>query len=669
MSKLRRHILIVDDEPDVEDLFRQKFRKRLRSGELAFTFAENGKQALECLAADPRIEVVFTDLNMPVMDGLSFLSEVKAQPDNPVKTVIISAYGDLSNIRQAMNRGAMDFIVKPIDLTDLEATLDKALAEADILRRGLEAAAALEATRLEKEVVERSRKAQKDFFDNVTHELRTPLTLLLGPVERALALVPEGSARRQLLLARKHGSALLQLIDELLDIARIDADSHQLMPVRADLSAFLRTLCASYTAHAEARELRFSMEIPDARVEVDFDPQKLRKVVDNLLSNAFKFTPAGGTVALTLQSAAETVEIRVHDSGPGIPQADLPHIFDRFFRASSDATQGIRGTGIGLALARELVELHHGTVSVTSVTGQGADFVVRLPLRQDASQVLSNKVPAAELSEAAEALAPDNVEIATTEPAVTANDTAGLILIAEDHPEMRAHIRASIGERYRVLEAANGREALEIATSQVPDILISDVMMPEMDGIELCAMVKGTRETAHIPVILLTARAHVTDRLEGLKTGADVYLAKPFHEEELLTHLHNLLQSREQLREKYRRELLLAPSAPTTNSMEDQFLQAVRQLMDTHLGNEHFGVSQMAAELAMSRKTLHRKLSAMTGQSPNQFIRTFRLEAARQMLQNKTGPIGEIAFMTGFGSHSYFTKCFVEAFGMQPSEV
>ena len=654
------HILIVDDEPDVEALFRQKFRRRLRSGDFVFEFAANGKEGLDQVIANAEIGIVFTDVNMPVMDGLEFLRHLHLQKDRVLKTLVISAYGDMSNIRQAMNLGAMDFIVKPIDLDDLETTLLKAVEEWKELAAGRDAALALEAAQRQKVLAEESRQLQKQFFDNVTHELRTPLTLLLGPLETAMDGATNSEVVRNLFLARKNGNILLKLIDELLDVARIEAGSMELHLIHADLNAFLQDLADSFNPLARSLGITLTYEPATHVLMLDFDAEKLRKVFSNLLSNALKFTPSGGEVWFKLSGKPGEAEVRitVQDTGPGIPKADLPHVFERFYRASKGTTQSVRGVGIGLSLSRDLVGLHAGRIAVTS--DKGACFEVALPQRNEA--VAGD--PGTAWIQVAEV-------IPSPEVAASPGGEEGLplLLLTEDNAEMLAHIRGHLSGHYRMLEASNGEEGFALACEEVPDLIISDVMMPVMDGQEFCQRLKQETATSHIPIILLTARAQAQDRLEGLKIGADAYLTKPFHKEELLAVAANLVASRRLLREKYRQEHLHTPKNEASSSMEEQFLQSVRQVMAAHLADELFGVGQMAEEIGMSRKTLHRKLKAIIGQTPIQFIRQFRLEAAMALLKTKTNPIGEVAFLTGFSSHSYFSKCFTEYFKVSPSEV
>ncbi|MEM0996549.1 MAG: response regulator [Bacteroidota bacterium] len=662
----RPYILVVDDEPDVESLFRQKFRRKIRQTELQFFFAQNGREALEVIEREAGIGVIFTDLNMPEIDGLELLERLQNRGNRLLKSVVISAYGDMPNIRRAMNAGALDFIVKPIDLSDLETTLEKAIQEWTLGKAGQESAAALEEAERQRAITEEARRLQKEFFDNVTHEIRTPLTLLLGPLEEVMDLHERNAILRQIELARRYGQVLQDLIDELLEVARIDAGALVLNPIQADLIAFLRDLTDSFQPLARTRNIQLQFTTALVERPMDFDPRKLRRAIGNLLSNALKFTPSGGSVTLSCRPAApDGIELEVRDTGPGIPEADLTRIFDRFFRTSSGETLLIRGTGIGLSLVQEFIQMHAGTVTATNEGG--AVFSVRLPVHNHAAPGNPGTAWVSEELPDVDHRAAQSEPIASPED--RESDHLPLVLIAEDHPEMRRHIIRALGEGFRIREAQDGARAWQLAQEYIPDLVISDVMMPEMDGQELCQQLKSAATTSHIPVVLLTALAQAENRVAGLKGGADAYLSKPFRKEELQATVQGLLDSRARLKARYRDEFLLHPPDREQMSMEDQFLHRVREFMQRELANERISVEDMARELGMSRKTLHRKMKAIADVSPNQFIRRYRLEAAMEMLRNQTGPIGEVAFLTGFNSHSYFSKCFVEYFKISPSEV
>lgn len=665
-------ILVVDDEPDVELIFRQKFRRRIRAGELDFAFAENGKQALDLLNRDSGIALMFTDINMPVMNGLALLKEIHALQRPVFVPLVISAYDDMANIREAMNQGAFDFVTKPLDIDELERVLNKALGELEKIRRGIEAAQKLEEAERQKDRAEYSRRLQKEFFENITHELRTPLTLLLGPLESALGITSEDKVRQFLAQARRNGQLLLDLVNQLLDFASIDAQRMALDLQPLDAVQTARELTDAFRPLTDEKGIHLHFQSSAESITITADPGKLLRILLNLVSNAAKFTPAGEQVEVNVEATETGVRFRVRDTGPGIAGEQQQGIFERFTQGDAGHKSAYQGTGIGLALSKELTELHGGRISLQSEENQGAEFIVDLPRHPVSAPNTGHAKPAEEKSEAP---TPSDYQIAPLESQLSAasppdqdeNEAVPLLLVTEDNSEMRAYIEGLLRPHYRVVTAENGRLGFEMAKESVPDLIISDWMMPELDGVGMLELLRIDRATSHIPVIMLTAKAQAGHRVEGLQTGAEAYLSKPFHAEELLAQINSLLQQRERLRERFRQDFL-RPEKVEATSMEDQFLGDVKRVMEKFLNNEAFGVEMMADELAMSRRTLGRKLTALSGESPVRFIRHYRLERGRNMLIQKAAPVWEVALKTGFGSSSYFTKCFKDHYGISPRE-
>ncbi|HHG84560.1 MAG TPA: response regulator [Bacteroidetes bacterium] len=657
-------ILVVDDEPDVALIFRQKFRKRLREGEISFVFAANGREALDELKADPEIVILFTDINMPVMNGLTLLREIRELELKLLVPLIISAYDDMRNIREAMNQGAYDFVTKPIEVDELDRVLNKAIGEVEKLQTGIEAVRRLEEAERQKELAEYSKGLQRDFFDNITHEIRTPLTLLLGPLESALGITTEEVVHGFLTQARRNGHLLLDLVNQLLDFARLDAAEMVLNLQPVDMVQIAEDLRMIFAPLAAEKQLEFVLLAEEGSLPWQADPQKLLRILLNLLSNAFKFTPQGGVVRLQVKQEADEIVFEVQDSGPGIPEAQQAHIFERFYRTDTSEKSACCGTGIGLALSRALAELHGGKITLHSRVGAGATFSLRLP-----QQIGKNLTSIDAAAETVPVSLPITAE--SSPPPISAtlaeDDQRPLLLLVEDNAEMRAYIEAFLRPKFRLSHAANGLIGLESAWDLVPDLIITDWMMPEMDGIEMLEILRHDRSTSHIPVVMLTAKAQVDARVEGLRTGADAYLSKPFHAAELIAQINSLFQQRARMRERFKQEFL-RPEKVKGTSIEDQFISDVKRLMEVNLGNEKFSVELMADELAMSRRTLGRKLSALTGEAPVRFIRNYRLERGRQMLTQKAAPVWEVALKTGFGSSSYFTKCFKDHYGISPRE-
>ena len=491
-------------------------------------------------------------------------------------------------------------------------------------------------------------RAKSRFFANVSHEFRTPLTLILGPTESALqgtyGPLP-APLRRQLERTRHHARRLLRLVGHLLDLARLESGKLTLHAQRADLVPFLQRIARAFTPLAERERLTLSFRSDVGALPLAFDAEKLEQVVANLLSNALKFTPEGGKVWVTLttppgngKAASEetsAVEVVVKDTGPGIAEQDLERIFDRFEQVDGSATRAHEGTGIGLSLARELVELHGGRLLVRSERGFGSAFIVRLPLTADEedlapeSAVLGDGV--AETS--AEALTLDatsaSVEGTSEAPADVSPADAPVVLVVEDNADVRAFLREELEARYRIVEAADGEAGLAAARQHTPDLVLSDVMMPKLDGYALCQKLKADERLRHVPVVLLTAKAAEADALQGLTCGADDYLSKPFSAEALRARVANLLASRRQLRAQFSREFVVQPSGVVVASEEEAFLERVLAVIESADGGEYgFGVEALAEEVGVSARQLRRRVRAVTGESPGALVRRMRLERA-----------------------------------------
>ncbi len=525
-------------------------------------------------------------------------------------------------------------------------------------------------------------EAKSQFFANISHEFRTPLTLTFGPIEDLLKgryeVAPE--ARPHLERARRNGHRLLRLINQLLDLSRLDAGALRLNAQQHNLVAFLEQRVGAFADMAAVRglTLRYVPDVPE--IVYVFDAEKLETVLLNLLSNAFKFTPRGGSVVVSArQDAHGEALITVRDTGIGIPSAHLPHLFDRFYQVDGSTTRKRDGSGIGLALSRQLVELHEGSLTVASTVGEGTTFTLTLGLvaptpssQGDGSVIPGASAPVPARTPEVEPFpvpAPVLAQAApSVPPAGSASDESAVILVVEDNTDMRAYIRAHLEGRYRVAEAVHGKAGLEQAVALVPDLILSDVMMPHMDGLDLLQAIREDERTSHIPVILLTARADVESRIVGLSTGADAYLAKPFHAEELQAHVTGLITQRQRLRERYSQQsLTLTVQEATLPSMDAAFLERLQGIINEHLGTVTFGVDALAEEMGLSRRQLLRKVKALLDQTPNQLIRQLRMERAGQLLAAEIATVKEVAYQVGFRSDSQFRKAFHAHFGMSPT--
>jgi signal transduction histidine kinase/DNA-binding response OmpR family regulator len=539
------------------------------------------------------------------------------------------------------------------------------------------------------------------FFANISHEFRTPLTLILGPVEKLLSRVVRDDDQEELNIVRRNGLRLLELINQLLDISKLDAGRMKNQVQTLDLIPYLKGLVFSFASLAERKHIALKFEPAEGTITAHVDRDKLQKIITNLLSNAFKFTPDGGEVRVgvsivegAIEGGLEQVhpeatkgfaEILVADTGVGIPMERLEKIFHRFYQVDDSHVREHEGTGIGLALAKELVEVHHGHITVTSEPGKGSTFRVRLPLGKEhwKEEEVVEEAESAEGRPGAVALPPQ--EVSAVEERVeekrereegegedvldeSSGDSRSLVLIVEDNADVRSYIQAFLTREYRVEEAEDGTAGLEAAMDHTPDLVVSDIMMPKMDGVELCRRLKTDERTSHIPVILLTARASGEGKLEGLETGADDYIIKPFDMKELQVRIKNLIELRKTLREKYRRQCVLEPGDVPIESMEEKFLRKALDVVQEQMTEPGFNTATLARGVCMSRMQLNRKLQALTGRSPHEFIRNLRMQRAAKLLEAHWGNVAEVAFEVGFNSLSHFAKAFREEYGVLPSE-
>lgn len=509
-------------------------------------------------------------------------------------------------------------------------------------------------------------KVKSNFFANISHEFRTPLTLISGCLEDLIGHVDSGEDQMRLAIMQKNTKRLRQLIEQLLDLSKLERGRLELNVAPIDPGSLLRAISSSFSSWAGQKNVLLTVDIPEETVTAYVDEDVLEKVVNNLLSNAIKFSPRNSTVSLTARWGPDEMMIRINDEGPGIPSSKIGQIFDRFYQVDDSNTRRQEGSGIGLALVKELVALHHGAIQVESQPGEGTTFNVKIPN-------LKKYYPAAETE-----LGKNNVrkkKSENTEHPPTPEYTEfaehvsdnPIILVVEDNIDLGHYIGDHL-PGCSIILAGNGVEGLNKATQSIPDLIISDVMMPEMDGVEFCKNIKEGEKTSHIPVILLTAKADIASRLEGLKTGADDYMTKPFNALELQTRVKNLILQREKLREHFSRTVILKPRSIALTSPDEIFLEKVMSIIENHLGNSEFTVEDFQKEIGMSRMQLHRKLKALTGHSASEFMRIQRLVRASEMLSQGYINISEVCYQTGFSSLSYFDRCFKKQFGVTPKE-
>ena len=533
--------------------------------------------------------------------------------------------------------------------------------------------AAVEIERLEKEKVEELDQMRSRFFTNISHEFRTPLTLIQGPVEGLLKKKgQEVTIKRDVLgIIHRNAQRLHMLINQLLDISKLETGKVKLLVSEGELDKFVRRIVLSFLSLAESRHIKYEYDIPEIPGRIYLDQDKLEKIVTNIISNALKFTPPGGEIMVKLnytlmvdQDAPEFVEISIKDSGKGIPQDQIDKIFDRFHQLASSDTRAYEGTGIGLSLARELVKIYRGEIKVESELGKGSVFTIVLPVARE--QFKEDEIILPERAEPTE-----SGSIAEARAAYPSDNDAEqpVILIVEDHADLRHYISTNLKDDFRILEAQNGREGLTKAVEEIPDLIITDLMMPEMDGMELCNRIRDDQRTDHIPLIMLTAKADKESKLEGFTIGADEYLIKPFDADELRVRVSNLILQRRKLRERYQREFMKNdPFTKEIPDLDDDFFSRVVGCIKEHLGDTDFSVELLGSEIGFSRSQLYRKILSLTGFVPNELIRNLRLKQAARMFQEGHSNITRVLYTVGFNSPSHFSRQFHSFFGMNPSE-
>jgi signal transduction histidine kinase/ligand-binding sensor domain-containing protein/DNA-binding response OmpR family regulator len=536
----------------------------------------------------------------------------------------------------------------------------------------------LELERVEAEQLRELDRARSRLFANVSHEFRTPLTLTMGPLDDLQAglhgpLSPE--VAQQVDLARRNAGRVLGLINEILELARAESGRVTLHARPLDIGQFVASVARTFVPLAERKAIAFDVQGPPQQVIVYADADHLDRVISNLLSNAFKFTPEGGAIRVAVTSDDSVTRIVIRDSGPGIPAGDLNRIFDRFHRAKTAGSHA--GTGIGLALAKELVALHGGSIVVESEEGFGSTFTVAL--RKGKAHLLPEQIVddgVAIASTPRVGPPPEFVfPLAATNDApnvgpenLSASDDVTTVLVVDDNAEVRAYVAQHLAPRYRVLEAVNGAQGVEMARRLLPDLILSDVMMPVMDGYALCRTLKSDPETDFIPIILLTARADAEDKLAGLTERADEYLTKPFDVRELLARIGNIVAMHQRLRERYASQHLTIRAEPVTAAPADQrFIDQVSAAIEANLGDDSFNVERLATIVGQSRGNLHRKLRELTNESPSDLVRRIRLERAAALLDAESGSVSEIAYAVGFKSVAHFSNAFHELYGVRPS--
>ena len=538
----------------------------------------------------------------------------------------------------------------------------------------------------QKEKLEELDKIKSNFFANISHEFRTPLTLILSPIRSLRKSMKDDEHKNELLLVETNANKLLRFVNQLLALSKFESGEMAKNLQRIDLVDYIKFITESFVTLAKRDSIEYNQTFQLQHLVTDFYPDHLEQLIFNILSNAFKFTKKNESISVKLTVAnpagqladenevltSENISIKiiVNDTGIGIEKENLDRIFDRFYQVEQSTTRGYEGTGIGLSLVKELVEFYNGNINIESEVGKGTEVTVSIPLGKiySINETIQTDQDHITIKSEEKQIAESEVYNVTEHNVDDSIKNENVVLIVEDSNELRIHITKMLGKDFKVIEAENGEDGFEIAIENVPDLIISDIMMPKMDGNEMSRRLKSDQRTSHIPIILLTAKAAIEDKIEGLETGAIDYITKPFDSDELKIKISNQIEIRKELHNKFKSENLIKLSEIEVTSIEEKFLQKAVKIVEENIENENFSVEDLASEIGLSRVQLHRKISALTNKPTTYFIRSIRLERAAQLIEKGAGNVTEVAYMVGFNSQSYFTKRFVEHFGKSPSE-
>ena len=517
---------------------------------------------------------------------------------------------------------------------------------------------------MKRRIEEEANKAKLQFFTNISHELRTPLTLIADPVNYIIHDDNLNSQQRSMLqIVQRNVLVLTQLVSEILDFRKVQNGKMELRLSDFNLAESMKQWIKLFSVSAQKKHIAISMDAPDT-IMLRADQDKIERICYNLLSNALKYTSEGGEITLTAKEENGRVMISVADNGCGISSDELPYIFDRFYQAKNAG----RGTGIGLAIVKAFTELHHGEVSATSIEGKGSTFTIHIPVRQKGEVTNQSTEKIEQLVEPSSAEEVPNQARHIDELIQPYQTDKPEVLIIDDNIDIRTYLRSVLSEKYNVSEAADGKVGLELARKIVPDIVLSDIMMPVMDGLAFCQQLKTDKAISHIPVILLTARSLDEQRAEGYEHGADAYLSKPFSLRLLLSRIDNLIESRKKLNQTWSKGVEDDEIGNISNEIDKSFLKQLRKIIQENLANSDLSVEQIGDEIGLSRVQLYRKVKALTGYSPVEIVRKARLTRARHLLQTTERTVSEVAYAVGFSTPSYFSKCYKDEFGENPKK-
>jgi DNA-binding response OmpR family regulator/nitrogen-specific signal transduction histidine kinase len=514
-------------------------------------------------------------------------------------------------------------------------------------------------SRIEQERQEAQRMHELDalkirFFTNISHEFRTPLSLIITPLEKIIKKDLESSLQQQLVLVQRNARRLLNLVNQLLDFRKMEVQEIKLFPAQGDMVSFVKELTTSFSDLSEKKQIHLDFHSNVSTLSMLYDPDKIEKIIFNLLSNAFKFTPEHGNISVDLQLQNPTqLAILVKDNGIGIPKEQQERIFERFFQHDIPGSLVNQGSGIGLSITREFVKLHGGSISVDSTPGMGSCFTILLPV--DNQPLVTDPV---------------KTSIMVAKPVAALPAYTGkkpVILLIEDSEDFRFYLKDNLGLYYHIIDAPNGLAGWNILQDTIPNLVVSDVSMPEMDGLELCRRIRQQPRIAHLPVILLTARAAEEDQLEALDNGATDYITKPFNFEMLLSRIRNIITQQVSLKNTFKQHIDAHPEEIAISSHDEVFIQNALRIVEKNISNPDFSVEELSRELHMSRVSAYKKLLQLTGKPPLEFIRSIRLKRAAQLLEKSQMTIAEVAYEVGFNNPKYFSKYFKLEYKVLPS--
>ncbi|MCU0344409.1 MAG: ATP-binding protein [Ignavibacterium sp.] len=528
---------------------------------------------------------------------------------------------------------------------------------------------------------------KSQFFTNISHEFRTPLTLILGPVKQMIERTKDHRFKDDLSMVHRNAFRLLELVNQLLDISKLESGSMKLQTVPQNIIPLLKALVLSFSSYAERKKITLQFNCDVDEIIVYLDKDKFEKIINNILSNAFKFTPSGGKIEVTAslkpssfppfikgELKGGSIQTMIADTGIGIPKDKLSKIFDRFYQVNSSHTREQEGTGIGLALTKELIDLHKGKINVESEEGRGTIVTVNIPIGKDhlkPDEIIEqvekqehNKPKSFEHLIQVEGISEDTKIILKE----IGDDSLPLLLIVEDNTDVRKYIKDNLNSGFRIIEAKDGEDGWNKSVENIPDLIISDVMMPKMDGFKLCEKLKTDERTSHIPVILLTAKAAKQDKLDGYELGADEYIMKPFETDELKARIKNLIQQRERIHQHFKEHGLIELNLAKINATDKKFLQSIYELVINNISKQNFTVEQLAEMINISRSVMHKKIVSLIGETPGELIRRVRINKAAELIEKRFGNLSEIALEVGFNNPAYFSEAFKKQFGVTPSQ-